>query len=96
MGIVDFTTKSIPQNACWYKNSNWFIVTETIILRRVFLAYSGFRPTAIASYIDYTISAPVAQISLMRFGGIDIDVNTEILYGTTTRGQSFILIYHFS
>jgi len=89
MGIVDFTTRSIPQNACWYKNSYWFIVTETLILRRVFFAYSGFRPTAIASYIDYTISAPSAQIPLMRFGDVDIDVNTDILYGTTTRGQFF-------
>lgn len=89
MGIVDFTTRSIPQNACWYKNSYWFIVTETLILRRVSFAYSGFRPTAIASYIDYTISAPAAQIPLMRFGDVDIDVNTDILYGTTTRGQLF-------
>jgi len=89
MGIVDFTTRSIPQNACWYMNSYLFIVTDSLILRRVFFAYSGFRPTAIASYIDYTISAPVAQIPLMRFGDVDIDMNTDILYGTTTRGQFF-------
>ena len=89
MGIVDFTARSIPQNACWYKNSYWFIVTETLVLRRVFFAYSGLFPTGIASYVDYPISAPVAQIPLMRFGGIDIDVNTDILYGATTRGQFF-------
>jgi len=62
---------------------------KTLILRRVFFAYSGFVPTAIASYIDYPISADAAQSPLMRFGGIDIDVSTNILYGTTTRGRFF-------
>jgi hypothetical protein len=89
MGIVDFTTRSIPQNACWYKKSYWFIVTDTLVLRRVFFAYSGLFPTGIASYIEYTISAPSGQGPLMRFGGIDIDVTTDILYGATTRGQFF-------
>jgi hypothetical protein len=89
MDIVESTTRSIPQNACWYKKSYWFIVTQRLILRRVFFSYSGLSPTGIASYVDYPISAPAAQIPLMRFGGIDIDVNTDILHGTTTRGQFF-------
>ena len=49
----------------------------------------GMEATAIASYIDYSISATVAQSPVMRFGGIDIDVNTDILYAATTRGQFF-------
>lgn len=55
MGIVESTTRSIPQNACSYKKSSWFIVTQRLILRRVFFSYSGLSPTRIASYVDYPI-----------------------------------------
>jgi hypothetical protein len=89
VGIFSNETKAIPQNACWYKGSYWFIVTETLLLRRTIFSFDGNHPTGVAVYSDYNIGAPPQQASFMKFGGIDVDVFTDILYASTTRGQFF-------
>ena len=90
-------------NAAFYNNAYWFFDFNSNVLNKISLTYSGSGVNAIPSIAGsqtYSIAGmnlPNAEdpgatgLNTNTFGDIAINVNTGILYASTTRGRFYSL-----
>ncbi len=88
-----------PNNAAYYNNAYWFFGFNSNVLNKVSLSYSGTGAGAVPTVSGtqtYSIAGmnlpnPGTGLNTNTFGDIAINLDTGMLYASTTRGRFYSL-----
>jgi hypothetical protein len=86
-----------PNNAAYYNDAYWFFDFNSNVLNKISLSYSGTGAAAVPSISGTTTWAidgmnlpnPGTGANTNTFGDIAINVDTGLLYASTTRGRFY-------